>query len=236
MFETVHSLKADGGMTMRCLLVVGLLTLLLALSVAEAQEKTPDLLLKDLTEQILDQLLLEEESMKVDPAHTQQVARMLVDEFIIPHIDMKLMSRWIVGKSWRKATAQQRQQFMDEFTGMLIRTYAGALIEFRGKSVTFKPFHHDPKRKDAVVRAEFFDGSGAPPIPVLFRVRRDRQEEWKVFDIIVDGISLVKNYRSSFGAEIRKVGFDGLIRRLSTHNRVEPAEEGSAPSMAHGEG
>lgn len=207
----------------------------LVLSSVQAQEDTPDLLIKDLTDQILDQLLLEEESMRSDPAHTQQVARMLVDEFIIPHIDMKLMSRWIIGKSWRKATAQQRQQFIDEFTGMLIRTYAGALIEFRGKSVTFKPFHHDPKRKDAVVRSEFFDGSGAPPIPVLFRVRKDRQGEWKVFDIIVDGISLVKNYRSSFGAEIRKVGFDGLIRRLSTHN-AEPAEEGGAPAVGHGEG
>ncbi len=208
----------------------------LALPSVQAEEQTPDLLIKDLTDQILDQLLLEEESMKLDPAHTQQVARMLVDELIIPHIDMKLMSRWIVGKSWRKATAQQRQQFMDEFTGMLIRTYAGALIEFRGKSVTFKPFHHDPKRKDAVVRAEFFDGSGAPPIPVLFRVRRDRQGEWKVFDFIVDGISLVKNYRSSFAAEIRKVGFDGLIRRLSTHNRAENSEQGGTPSVVPAEG
>ncbi len=101
---------------------------------------------------------------------------------------------------------------------MLIRTYASALLEFRGKKVLFKPFHHDPKRKDAVVKAEFSGDSGAPAVPVLFRVRIDKQQEWKVFDIIVDGVSLVKNYRSSFGAEIRKVGLEGLIQRLSTHN------------------
>lgn len=195
-----------------------LLVAWLLLGAPVAAEEGPDVMIQDLTEQMMDQLLLEEDAMNSDPAHVEQVARMLVDEFVIPNMDMKLMSRWIIGKSWRKATAEQRQQFMDEFTGMLIRTYAGALVEFRGKSVTFKPFHRNPKRKDAVVRAEFSGDDGAPPIPVLFRVRQDRQKIWKVFDIIVDGVSLVKNYRSSFGAEIRKVGLDGLIKRLSTHN------------------
>ncbi|MBC8519380.1 MAG: ABC transporter substrate-binding protein [Gammaproteobacteria bacterium] len=190
----------------------------LLFSTSVSAEEGPDVMIRNLTEQVMDQLLLEEDLMKTDPAHTQQVARMLVNEFVIPHMDMKLMSRWIIGKSWRKATAEQRQQFMDEFAGMLIRTYAGALVEFRGKSVTFKPFHRNPKRKDAVVRAEFSGGNGGPPIPVLFQVRQDKQKEWKVFDIIIDGVSLVKNYRSSFAAEIRKVGLDGLIKRLSTHN------------------
>jgi len=193
---------------------------------AVAAEEGPDLLLKNLTEQVMDQLLLEEDLMKTDPDHTQQVARMLVDEFVMPHLDMKLMSRWIIGKSWRRATAQQRQQFMDEFTGMLIRTYAGALLEFRGKTVTFKPFHRNPKRKDAVVRSEFSGDDGGPSIPVLFRVRQDKQKVWKIFDIIVDGVSLVKNYRSSFGAEIRKVGLEGLIKRLSTHNKDKVEEKG----------
>ncbi|MBT3309037.1 MAG: ABC transporter substrate-binding protein [Gammaproteobacteria bacterium] len=171
-----------------------------------------------LTQEVFERLEAKEAYMKANPAQVQMVGRELVNEFVLPFLDMKLMSRWIIGKSWRTATVEQRQRFETEFTNMLIRTYASALLEFRGKAVNFKPFHRDPKRKDAVVKAEFSGGDGSPAIPVLFRVRIDKQKEWKAFDIIVDGVSLVKNYRSSFGAEIRKVGLEGLIKRLSTHN------------------
>ena len=207
-----------------------LFSMLLA-PLAQADSVTPDITMRQLTEEVMNRLFEQEAFLKENPDQVQTVATGLVDEFVVPQLDMKLMSRWIIGKSWRTATASQRQRFMDEFTGMLIRTYASALLEFRGKSVLFKPFHHDPKRKDAVVKAEFSGGNGTPAIPVLFRVRRDKQGEWKVFDIIVDGISLVKNYRSSFGAEIRKVGIEGLIKRLSTHNRENsPTVVVEAPS------
>lgn len=215
-----------------------LLLFSLLFSGASVAGEDPDVLLRNLTSDIMDQLLLEEEALQTDPAHVDQVARILVDEFIVPHIDMQLMSRWIIGKSWRRATPQQRQQFIDEFTGMLIRTYASALVEFRDKTMTFKPFHHDPKRRDAVVRAEFIGGDGAPAMPILFRVKRDKSGNWKVIDIIIDGVSLVKNYRSQFGAEIRKVGLDGLIRRLSTHNRDDSKEHerGALDSVVSEEG
>lgn len=194
------------------------LLLLGIVSSAQAATETPDLTMQRLTSQVFERLESKEAFMKANPDQVQVVGRELVDEFVLPFLDMKLMSRWIIGKSWRTATPAQRLRFQDEFTNMLIRTYASALLEFRGKKVTFKPFHHDPKRKDAVVKAEFSGNPGAPVVPVLFRVRIDKQKEWKVFDIIVDGVSLVKNYRSSFGAEIRKVGLDGLIKRLSNHN------------------
>lgn len=187
-------------------------------SALQAATETPDVTMQRLTSQVFSRLEEKEAFMKANPDQAQQVGRELVDEFVLPFLDMQLMSRWVVGKSWRGASVEQRQRFIDEFTSMLIRTYASALLEFRGKTVDFKPFHRDPKRKDAVVRAEFSGGGGAPAVPVLFRVRIDKQQSWKVFDIIVDGVSLVKNYRSSFGAEIRKVGFQGLIDRLSTHN------------------
>lgn len=199
------------------LLVGGWLSIAPATTAAE----TPDITMQQLTDQVMNRLIEKEVYLKENPDQVQRVARELVDEFVIPHLDMKLMSRWIVGKSWRKATASQRAQFMEEFTGMLIRTYASALLEFRGKSVIFKPFNRDPKRKDGLVRAEFSSNDGTPVVPVLFRVRLNKQDEWKIFDIIVDGISLVKNYRSSFGAEIRKVGLEGLIQRLSNHNQEQ---------------
>lgn len=197
------------------LLLLGLTTSL------QAATETPDLTMQRLTHQVFERLEAQEAFMRANPDQVQEIGHKLVDEFVLPFLDMKLMSRWIIGKSWRTATPQQRQRFQNEFTNMLIRTYASALLEFRGKKVSFKPFHHDPKRKDAVVKAEFSGGGGAPAVPVLFRVRIDKQQQWKVFDIIVDGVSLVKNYRSSFGAEIRKVGLDGLIQRLSSHNTTQ---------------
>jgi len=186
---------------------------------AESKEvSNPTQLMRDLTDQVMQSLVDKEEFLQENPEEVNDVARYLVNKFVIPHLDMILMSRWIVGKSWKKATPEKRRQFTDQFTEMLIGTYASALLEFRGKSVAFKPFHRDPKRKDGVVKADFYSGDGAPTVPVWFRVRLDKSEQWKVFDIIVDGVSLVKNYRSSFSAEIRKVGFDGLIARLTKHN------------------
>jgi phospholipid transport system substrate-binding protein len=198
------------------LLLFGLLSA--AEATTEAATETPDITMQRLTAKVFERLEAKEAFMKANPDQVQEVGRELVDEFVLPFLDMTLMSRWIIGKSWRSATPKQRERFQNEFTNMLIRTYASALLEFRGKQVLFKPFHHDPKRKDAVVKAEFSGDPGAPVVPVLFRVRIDTQQQWKVFDIIVDGVSLVKNYRSSFGAEIRKVGLEGLIERLSTHN------------------
>ncbi len=191
----------------------------LQVSQAATEGETPDVTMQQLTQKIFARLEEKEAFMRSNPDQVHTVGRELVDEFVLPHLDMNLMSRWIVGKSWRSATAEQRERFQAEFTNMLIRTYANALLEFRGKEMVFQPFHHDPKRKDAVVKAAFKGGDGAPPVPVLFRVLRNGEGVWKVIDIIVDGVSLVKNYRSSFGAEIRKVGLDGLIKRLSSHNK-----------------
>ncbi len=202
------------------LLLIGLMLSSLQVR-AETSGETPDITMQRLTAQVFEHLEAKEAFMRANPDQVQVVGRELVDEFVLPVLDLKLMSRWIIGKSWRTATPEQRQRFQAEFTNMLIRTYASALLEFRGKRVTFKPFHHDPKRKDAVVKAEFSGEPGAPVVPVLFRVLHNEQQEWKVFDIIVDGVSLVKNYRSSFGAEIRKVGLEGLIERLSTHNQEQ---------------
>ncbi len=196
--------------------------LLLPSLVSATTLETPDLTLQRLTTEVFSRLEQREQFMRENPDQLEQIGVELVNELVLPIIDMELVSRWIIGKSWKEAGSQQRQQFIDEFTHMLIRTYANALLEFRGKRVEFMPFHHDARRKDAVVKAEFHGISGSPPIPVWFRVvQRGTDSPWRVFDVIVDQVSLVKNYRSSFSAEIRKVGFDGLIARLVKHNRGE---------------
>jgi len=198
-------------------MVGGILLLLFTFNGVQAANESPDVLMRNMTDQVMERLLEQEELLKKNPQQVQLVARKLVDEVILPHLDMRLMSRWVIGKGWNKATAAQRKQFINEFTGMLVKTYASALLEFRGSRIVVKPVDRNLTKTNTVVRTEFFNSSGKST-PVLFRVRKDRAGEWKIFDMIVDGVSLVKNYKSSFGAEIRKVGVSGLLKRLSSHN------------------
>lgn len=190
-----------------------------AFSVAQATTEQPDELIQNLTDQVLERLQQKEQLLSDNPKQAQLITRELITEIVLPHLDMSLMSRWVIGKNWGKATPAQRKQFKDKFTSMLVRTYASAMVEFRNSHVVVKPAAYNPSKKTTVVKTEFFNGE-VSPTPVLFRVRKDKQNRWKVFDMIVDGVSLVKNYKSSFSAEIRKVGIRGLLERLSSHNSM----------------
>jgi len=210
--------------TLNSRIILTTLVLLFTLGGASAGDhQAPDVLLKHLTDEMMEHMEAEKKIAETsgDPNQIQRTAKGLIQEVLVHHMDMNLMSYLVIGKRWKTIPKEQRQQFIKEFSGMLSHTYAKAIIEFSDKSFNYQPFEPNPKRKDAVVRAEFSGADGS--ISVLFRVRPNKEGEWKVFDIIVDGVSLIKNYKSSFSAEIRKVGIDGLTARLATHNREQPA-------------
>jgi len=194
---------------------IGMVLLLCSMfSGTQAADERPDTLMQSITDQMMEKLLQEDRFLSENPEQAYKVSKKLVNEIILPHLNMRLMSHWIIGKNWKKATAEQRNQFVEKFTSMLVRTYAGAMLQFRGSSVTIEPIDPDLiKKNTTVVRTEFINSHGVVT-PVLFRVRKGGSGEWKVFDMIVDGVSLVKNYRSNFSAVIRKVGISGLIKRL----------------------
>jgi len=141
----------------------------------------------------------------------------LIEDIIIPHIDIQKMSRWVLGKHWRTATPDQRTQFAEQFRILLMRTYATAMTEYSGQSFSYLPLRANPGDADVVVKTELKQPGGYP-IPINYSLYL-ANGEWKVYDVTIDGISLVGNYRTSFSAQIKRSGFEDLIERLAERNR-----------------
>ena len=143
----------------------------------------------------------------------------LVDEILIPHIDFKRMSRWVLGKYWRRATPSERIEFVKEFRALIIRTYSTALAEYNGQTIKFLPARNNSDPNRATVRTEIQPDSG-PTIPISYDLYRNTDREWKVYDVSIDGISLIANYRSSFGSQIRRSGgLRSVINQMKAKNQ-----------------
>lgn len=157
--------------------------------------------------------LKEDEALiKKDPHHLL----VLVEKYVLPHFDFKKMSSWALGKYNRKATDKQKVDFTEQFRLLLVRTYSKAFSEGGDRKVTYLPVRKSKKEHEAVVRTEIDQGS-AFPLPVNYRMHKV-DNIWKVYDVTIDGISIVSNYRNTFAKEIRKDGIDKLISRLSAKN------------------
>ena len=148
----------------------------------------------------------------------------IIHELILPHFNFRRMSGWVLGRHWRSATEAQKDRFAKAFQNLLVRTYSRALIDYRDKSINFIT-SRKRSEEDVTVRAEISQ-SGGPKIPVSYEMSLT-DGMWKVYDIAVNGVSLVINYRSEFNQEIQRNGIDGLIRKLNEHNTEEPVLSGS---------
>lgn len=140
----------------------------------------------------------------------------LIDEMVVPHFDFLRMSRWVLGKHWRRADDGQQTQFVDEFRKLLVRTYAQALAEYTGDQITYHPVQAASDADRVMVKTEIERPSGAS-IPITYRMH-NKDATWKVYDVAVDGVSLVSTYRGSFANEIKKNGLDSLINDLAARN------------------
>ena len=140
----------------------------------------------------------------------------MVDQLIIPRFDFISMSKWVLGKHWKQASEVQRSEFITQFKALLVRTYARALLEYSGQEIKYFPSEQNPKSNIAVVKTELTSASNTH-LPILYRMHQ-KNEEWKVVDVSVDGVSLVTTYRGSFATQIKKNGFDSLLNELSKKN------------------
>ena len=138
----------------------------------------------------------------------------LVDQYILPHLDDVTMAKLALGKNWRKASNEEKIQFVDAFRTLLVRTYSKSLQEFRDQKINFFPAQ--AKNGKAVVKSEVIQ-PGGPKIPVSYRMRV-KDNEWKVYDISIDGVSLVTSYRGTFTQEFRKGGMQALLKLLNEKN------------------
>jgi phospholipid transport system substrate-binding protein len=140
----------------------------------------------------------------------------LAEEKILPNFDFERISRLVLGKAWRKATKQQRTQFKYEFKNLLLRTYAVALSKYKDQEIIYKPIRMKSSDDVVTVKTDIVQ-SGAQPISVNYALAK-QQNGWLVIDIIIEGVSLVTNYRSQFASEIRRNGIDSLIKALAKKN------------------
>lgn len=186
----------------------------------------PDELIKATVADVLAAYEQGKDSPDADPNYL----RGIIEQHVMPHVDVVLMSKLVLGKHWRKANDEQRDRFTDGFREMLIRTYTKPLSEYSGQTVSFLPYHEgkDPNRASVNTAITLSDGA---LLPVSYRLRFKEQDGWKVYDISIDGISVVANYRSAFASEIARSGLDEVLSSLAKEregSRAEPTEGASA--------
>lgn len=186
-----------------CCLVTGM---------AQAAAQSPDAVVKETADGVVNRIKSEKSVLDANPERIYD----LVHELVIPHFDFISMSKWVLGKNWKSANEAQRNQFIEQFKTLLVRTYARALLEYSGQEIKYFPVEQKPQSKLAVVKTEL-TSAGAQPFPVAYRMHQ-QNEEWKVVDVTVDGVSLVSTYRGSFATQIKKNGFDALIKDLADKN------------------
>jgi phospholipid transport system substrate-binding protein len=159
------------------------------------------------------------ESIKGDKqlaAGDKQKAVKLAEEKVLPYIDFEEATRLAVGRAWAKATPEQKKTLVSEFRNMLVRTYSNAIGGYEGQTLKVLPSRGKQDPQDTTVRTQFVR-AGAPPLPIDFQMRK-ADNTWKVYDIAVEGVSLVLTYRSEFDAVVKQEGIDGLIKRLAQKN------------------
>lgn len=151
-----------------------------------------------------------------------QLVEQLVDDVLLPHFDTQYSARLVLGKHWRTATPEQRQKFVDAFYQSLLENYGAALVDFTADRMVVLPFKGDANADRATVRTEVRRNDGTR-VPVNYSMRKTEQG-WKAWDVTIEGISYVKNFRDDFGAEIDQKGLEAVIRRLETDG-VKPVKK-----------
>ena len=139
-----------------------------------------------------------------------------INEIVLPHLDFVTMTKLAVGRYWREASDAQKRQLVDEFRNLLVRTYTTSLDEYQNQKVEFLPLRPSPYEDRVMVRSRVTRPNG-PPIPVEYGLHYD-DGEWKVYDIVVEGVSLVTTYRSNFASTVQRNGIAGLIDELQRKN------------------
>jgi phospholipid transport system substrate-binding protein len=193
---------------------LGCLFSILCFSVGIAWSATPNEVVKETAEGVISHI---ESNRSILETHPEKIYDM-VNELVIPRFDFISMSKWVLGKHWKTASETQRLKFITQFKALLVRTYARALLEYSGQSIKYYPAEQNPQSNLAVVRTELTSLSSAQ-LPILYRMHQ-KNEEWKVVDVAVDGVSLVTTYRGSFATQIKKNGFDSLLNDLSKKNEI----------------
>ncbi len=185
----------------------------IACSASAVSEIAPDVQARTTTNEVM-QIVKQDPDIK--NGKSKKVYE-LVEAKILPHFDFTQMTKLAVARNWSKATPEQQAKLVDEFRAMLVRTYAASISSVAEYKVDFKPLKLNPADTDVMVNTEV-SKPGAPPITIDYRMEK-QASGWKVYDVLVDNVSLVTVYRNSFNSEVRTGGIEGLLQTLAKRNQ-----------------
>jgi len=189
-----------------------LIILALVMSITVSAAEAPDLFVKKIADEVFE-ILKTDKDLK---AGNKEKAYKITEEKILPYFDFDRISKLVLGKAWQAATKDEQEAFKKEFRTMLVKTYGSALLKFKDQTLNYKPTRFQPSDEEVLVKTEILK-SGAPPLPIDYMLEKDG-DSWKVFDIIIEGVSLVTNFRGQFGNEIKQNGIASLISKLAEKN------------------
>lgn len=196
-------------------ILTGIVGLLLCTSLpvhASTDPKTAETLVKQTTKEVFDAVRKQRAEIDKDPS----VLYGIVNQIVLPHFDFRRMSRRVLGRYWLRATPEQQASFTKQFATLLVRTYATAIRDYTDQPIRYLPLRADEGGDDVTVRTEV-TSPGGQVIPISYDMFAEAGD-WKVYDVSIDGVSLVINYRVSFANQIRASGMQGLIKRLEEKN------------------
>lgn len=187
---------------------------ILWLGIAQAKA-APDAMLRQVTQELVTELRSQDELLKRNPNHIYTI----INKILVPHVDWNTMSKWVLGRQvWMSATPNQKTRFTSEFRELLIRTYASTLQAYNNQTIEYLPLRASYQgRKRVQVESRILE-PGREPIRVSYRLA-DRGSEWQVYDISIEGVSLLKGFQQQFAEEMHKGGLDFLIKTLDRHNK-----------------
>ena len=178
---------------------------------AIAQE-APDAMVKRVSQEVLTIIKSDPKVQAGDQARIREV----VETKLLPNFDFERLTALAMGRNWRQATPEQQKQLVEQFRTLLVRTYSGALTQYRDQTMDYKPLRADANATEVTVRTEVVR-QGQAPVPIDYSMAKGASG-WKVYDVIVGGVSLVTNYRDEFNEQIKSGGIDGLIKTLQAKN------------------
>jgi phospholipid transport system substrate-binding protein len=178
---------------------------------ALAQE-APDALVKRVTQEVVTIIKSDPKVQAGDQARIREV----IESKLLPNFDFQRMTALAMGRNWRTATPEQQKALVEQFRTLLVRTYSGALNQYRDQTIDFKPLRADAAATDVVVKTEVVR-AGQAPVQIDYGMEK-KDGTWKAYDVIVGGVSLVTNYRDEFSQQVQAGGIDGLIKTLTTKN------------------
>jgi phospholipid transport system substrate-binding protein len=199
-----------------------LLVWCLAGAVLAATAAEPDVLVRQTTEEILKRIKTNKDAYSAD---TKKLYAM-VDELVVPHFDFTAMSKLVLGQNWRNASAAQREGFTKEFRDLLVRTYSTALLKYTNEEIIYLPYRGPLTERTAEIRVEVKSTTGARNVPLAYSFfRREAKEPWKVYDVTIDGVSLVTSFKTTYAERVQRNGLDALIAQLAKDNREGKIED-----------